>query len=60
MSAQRELHRTGEASRLVDGGDWPLPAELTVESTRALGWAMKDLVYSSWSSEPQRAMLAAR
>jgi CHAT domain-containing protein len=47
------------ASHLLAEDELPLPAELTAESTRALGWALKDLCYSSWSSEPQRAVRAA-
>lgn len=47
------------ASRLVDGEDLPAPATLTADATRALGWAVKDLCYAAWSSEPQRAVRAA-
>ncbi len=54
-----------DAPRGQAAGQWPAddevppPSDLTVESTRALGWALKDLCYSSWSSDPQRAVRAA-
>ena len=48
-----------QASDLVGDDVLPPPAALTPEATRALGWALKDLCYSSWSSEPQRAVRAA-
>jgi tetratricopeptide (TPR) repeat protein len=51
--------RVAQASRLVVGDALPPAAELTAEATRALGWALKDLCYASWSSEPQRAVRAA-
>lgn len=59
MNTDRAATRTAQASRLVAGDPLPPRAELTAESTRALGWALKDLCYASWSSEPQRAVRAA-
>ena len=47
------------AGHLLANDVLPPTAELTAESTRALGWALKDLCYLSWSSEPQRAVRAA-
>jgi CHAT domain-containing protein/tetratricopeptide (TPR) repeat protein len=35
------------------------PTELTGERRRAVAWALKDLCYAAWSSEPQRASKAA-
>ena len=59
MSLQQDALCREQASRLVVGDALPPPAELTPEATRALGWALKDLCYSSWASEPQRAVRAA-
>ena len=57
---QQALCPAEQAGRLADSADGPQPADLTVEGARALGWALKDLCYSSWSSEPQRALRAAQ
>ena len=59
MSAAIDDSGLEQASALVDAGQPPSPAALTPESARALGWAIKDLCYSAWSSEPQRAVRAA-
>ena len=37
----------------------PLPTAALDGSTLALAWALKDLCYAAWSSEPQRAAKAA-
>ncbi len=59
VSLQQVALRMEQANHLVVGGALPPPAELTAETTCALGWALKDLCYSSWSSEPQRAVHVA-
>ncbi|MFZ2649050.1 MAG: CHAT domain-containing tetratricopeptide repeat protein [Burkholderiaceae bacterium] len=46
------------ARRMVDIGE-PAPAGLNGEDWRSLAWTLKDLCYSAWSSEPQRAARAA-
>ena len=46
------------ANRLVDSGEVPRCAAAEV-STRMLAWALKDVCYAAWSSEPQRAAKAA-
>ena len=59
MTPAQAALRMEQASRLVAGADLPRASELTAEATRALGWALKDLCYASWSSEPQAAVRAA-
>ena len=59
MSLQLDALCMEQARHLVVGDALPPPAGLTPEATHALGWALKDLCYSSWSSEPQRAVRAA-
>jgi CHAT domain-containing protein len=46
------------ALQLIDG-DEGLSANLVGGDALALGWALKDLCYSAWSCEPQRAAKAA-
>lgn len=46
------------AARWVDAGE-AAPADLAGTSRLALAWALKDLCYAAWSSEPQRAASAA-
>ena len=59
MNAPRaDLTVTELACRMVDSGEVP-PATLIGENTLALAWALKDLCYSAWSTEPQRAAKAA-
>ncbi|MEO8133161.1 MAG: CHAT domain-containing protein [Betaproteobacteria bacterium] len=45
------------ASRLIDSDE--VPALLSEADRSALAWALKDLCYAAWSSEPQRAAAAA-
>jgi tetratricopeptide (TPR) repeat protein len=47
------------AADLVDGQAQPAAGELDEASLRALSWALKDLCYGCWSSDPQRAVRAA-
>lgn len=49
---------TGLAQRLVDHAA-PLPASLQQRSFVPLAWALKELCYAAWSSEPARATRAA-
>ena len=46
------------AARMVDSGEGA-PADLADKHRLALAWALKDLCYAAWSSEPQRATNAA-
>lgn len=46
------------ARRMLDGAA-PPPAGLAVDEYLALGWALKDLCYSAWNSDPPRAASAA-
>src|SRR5512140_3687643 len=46
------------ARRLIDAGPGA-PLDLDGEDWRKLAWNLKDLCYSAWSSEPQRAVKAA-
>jgi CHAT domain-containing protein len=46
------------ARRMIDL-DVPMPNGLGDERALALAWALKDLCYAAWSSEPQRAAKAA-
>ena len=46
------------ARRMIELGETP-PPTLSVESRSALAWELKDLCYSAWSSEPQRAATSA-
>lgn len=59
MSFQNDALSREQASQLVDSQLPPPWTELTSERTVALAWAVKELCYSSWSSEPQRAVRAA-
>lgn len=47
-----------QAARLADGQ--PLPDLPAAAHAVALAWALKDLCYAAWSSEPRRAVAAAR
>lgn len=47
------------ARRIVDDGA-AAPAALDAAAARALGWAMKDLCYAAWNTDPARAARAAR
>ncbi len=47
------------ARRMIDLGD-AAPAAADPASRLALAWALKDLCYAAWSSEPQRAAKAAQ
>lgn len=46
------------ARQMLASGE-PLPTAALDGSTLALAWALKDLCYAAWSSEPQRAAKAA-
>ena len=46
------------ARGMVDSGSGP-PAEAVGKSALALAWALKDLCYAAWASDPQRAAKAA-
>jgi len=50
--------RLEAAGLLVDHEQAP-PAALTDDSARALAWAIKELCYGAWSSQPRRAVRAA-
>ena len=47
------------ALRMVDSGAALPDAGFSTAATLALAWALKDLCYAAWSSEPQRAARAA-
>ena len=49
---------TEVARHMLDSGE-TLPAEAAGDGALALAWALKDLCYAAWSSEPQRAPKAA-
>jgi len=46
------------ARRMIELGAGP-PPTLSAERRHAAAWALKDLCYAAWSSEPQRAAKAA-
>ena len=46
------------AARMVDSGE-AAPTDVAGTNRLALAWALKDLCYAAWSSEPQRAASAA-
>jgi tetratricopeptide (TPR) repeat protein len=47
------------AIALADQDAWPPAAERDPAATRAIGWALKELCFASWSSDPPRAVRAA-
>ena len=47
------------AAGLADGQAQPVADELDEASLYALAWALKELCYACWSSDPQRAVRAA-
>lgn len=53
-----ELTMAEKAARMVDAGLSTLE-DMDAPDRLALAWAMKDLCYAAWSSEPQRAASAA-
>ena len=59
MNCSADARYIDEASRLADEAGWHPPTELSADGARALAWALKDLCYASWSSDPQRAVRAA-
>jgi CHAT domain-containing protein len=59
VNTARDARRAEQAGRLVDRDELPPPNELTAEDAGALAWAVKDLCYAAWSSDPQRAVKAA-
>ena len=59
MSAVQEARPVEQANRLVDHDEFPPSAELMGDAALPMAWALKDLCYASWSSEPQRAVRAA-
>ena len=46
------------ARRMIEQDELPPPA-LSAERRHALAWALKDICYAAWSSEPQRTSKAA-
>ncbi|MCL4700004.1 MAG: hypothetical protein KJ023_23570, partial [Burkholderiaceae bacterium] len=58
MKATVDPARLEAAGLLVDHEQAP-PAALTDDSARALAWAIKELCYGAWSSQPRRAVRAA-
>jgi tetratricopeptide (TPR) repeat protein len=53
-----DLTVTELACQIVDSGEIP-PAAVMGENTLAVAWALKDLCYDAWSTDPQRTAKAA-
>lgn len=59
MNADSELPTPLELARTIVEGDGTGPWPQEDGARLALAWALKDICYASWSSEPQRAAVAA-
>ena len=60
MSAATDAPAQRWALELVDRSAGLSPAMHAESGARALAWALKDLCYASWSSDPPRAVRAAQ